>query len=322
MAAPFVLTPAWAALNGDINTYALFAYDELIWKGGNVGGTQGHIYGGNVGVNYPGLSPTGVSLGFGTDRTGYMDPGYQLVGDSFRNNTATSVIYYLFANTLNNLTATIQPGYANPATAPNGNYTFTAPIIPTASLPKLPFTPNRALTNNASDLTVAKGTTVTLTPGALRDVRINDGATVNLGNGTYDMRSVDIGKNITINVQNNTIIQVDRGFTNNDGLKLGTNAGYNGGAQLFVGGDTFNVSTERVTNFAHNSEVHVQYFAPTDWLDLGGQNNLYGRFWAERITGDPNNNVYYTTPVPLPTTILLLSSGLLGLIGIRRKFKN
>jgi hypothetical protein len=45
--------------------------------------------------------------------------------------------------------------------------------------------------------------------------------------------------------------------------------------------------------------------------------------WLSNATLDPNNPIYDRTPsaVPEPATLLLLSSGLLGLLGLRRKFK-
>lgn len=101
-------TPAWAVPlepSRDINTYALFAYDSLVWKGGtNQNGKDwGHIYNGNVGVNNPDSNPGDGNfvLDFGTSARGIMSPGSQLVGDSVRADDAADIIYQLFANTLN-----------------------------------------------------------------------------------------------------------------------------------------------------------------------------------------------------------------------------
>ena len=55
-------------------------------------------------------------------------------------------------------------------------------------------------------------------------------------------------------------------------------------------------------------------------MNLGNHSDLYGRYWAEKINGDFNNNVTFEVPfspgpsvVPLPATLwmgALLLSGL------------
>lgn len=297
-----------ATLSRDINTYVLFAYDELTFKGGSAATNSGYVVGGNIGVNYPGLSPSGFSLNFGTSGQAIMSDGYQAVADSVRGD-ATGSFYDLFANSVN-------PSFASTIRG-TGPTAFSTPIIATGSLPTLPFTPNRALTNNASDLTVlgagGQPSPYTLSPGAYRDIRLNDNAVLNIGPGTFDIRNLSIGKNVTVNLSDASILQIDRRLDPNDNLALGLNPGYNGLAQLLIGGFGDNPNTERTTNFSHGAVVHAQYFAPNSWLDLGGGNELYGRYWAKRITGDPNNNVYF---VPEPTTMTLAL--LAGLAVLRR----
>src|SRR6185295_8233311 len=97
-----------------------------------------------------------------------------------------------------------------------------------------------------------------------------------------------------------TILNIVYGFTNNDNFKFGV--GSNNGAHINVGACGINVNTTRVTNFSHGSEIHGIYFAPTGWLDLGGGNNLYGHFVAQRITGDPNNNIFTCCDPVFPRT--------------------
>ena len=299
----------------------LFAYDELVWKGGSVGTASGFINGGNIGVNYPGLSPTGFSLAFGTSARGIMSPGSQAAADSVRADDAQDIFYDLFANTTNpSFGATVVN--ANPMTA-DGNYPYSPnTIIQTALLPVFPFTPNRALTNGAADLQVGGAgglsSPQTIAPGPFRDVRFNDGVVVNFGPGVYDMRDVSIGKNVTVNVTDQTIFQIDENFEPNDGLLFGTNLGHTGKARLFVGGFGNNVSTTQTTNFSHDAIIHMQYFAPTAWLDLGGGNQLFGRFWAQRISGDPNNNVTMVVPEAGGALMLAMAWAALG-VGRRRR---
>jgi hypothetical protein len=249
-------------LSRDINTYVLFAYDELIWKGGH--GSTGYINGSNIGVNYPGM---GITMSFGTSGQGVMSPGSQAAADIVRSDDPADVFDTLFANGVNpSFGATVNN--PNPATT-HGNWPYAGPIIATGDLPVFPFTPNRASTNGASDLTLGAGTHSVL-PGVLRDVRFNDNAVINLGAGTYDMRNLSIGKNVTVNLTDNTILQIDRRFDPNEDLQFGTNAGHNGLGKIFVGGFGANPSTTPAVQFSHDAEIHMQLFAPTAWLNIGG----------------------------------------------------
>src|SRR6185436_2646460 len=105
-----------------------------------------------------------------------------------------------------------------------------------------------------------------------------------------NMRNLSIGKNVTINTDPNTILQIDLKFDSNDKLKFGNGASCSG-AKVYVGACGLNWTTERAVTFAHGSIVYGTFFVPTGWIDIGGGNNLFGHFWARRISGDPNNNV-------------------------------
>jgi hypothetical protein len=109
------------------------------------------------------------------------------------------------------------------------------------------------------------------------------------------MWNISLGKNVTINVDEATILQIDVKFDANDGMKFGN--GTYGGAKIYVGAYGLNSATTPVTNFSHGSVIHATYFSPTGWLDIGGGNNLYGHFWAKTISGDPNNSVFCDFPV-------------------------
>jgi hypothetical protein len=95
-------------------------------------------------------------------------------------------------------------------------------------------------------------------------------------------------------VTDQTTIQIDRQWSINDGLKFGV--GTFAGARVYVGALGFDATQLTVCNFAHLAEIHMRFFSPTGWLDLGGMNKLYGRFWARRITGDPSNDVVRQDP--------------------------
>ncbi len=276
-----------------IDAYVLFAYHEMILKGASGASPRGHIRGGDIGVNYPTTNPTDFALSYATYGRVIMDPGSNAVADSIRASNPEGVLFNVFANRVSASFVPVIDGI--------GPIPFTPPIITPANLPGFPFTPGRALTDNASDLTVG-GTGVaspyTFAPGAYRDVRLNNGVTVNFGDGTYDMRSLSIGTNVTVNVTDQTILQIDEDLQINDGLLLGV--GTFSGAQIFLGALGFNSNAVPVTNLAHYAEIHAQFFAPTGWIDLGGRNQLFGRYIADRITGDPNDNVTLEFPPLVP----------------------
>jgi hypothetical protein len=130
---------------------------------------------------------------------------------------------------------------------------------------------------------------------------------------------VAIGKNVTFQTTDQSVLNVDVHFNPNDDFRFGI--GTQAGAQLNIASQTAtfdNGGPSRVTNFSHGAIVYAQYFAPTGWLDLGGMNEFYGRYWAQVISGDPNNNVTYQTPVPEPGTILLTGVAL-GALALRRR---
>jgi hypothetical protein len=276
-----------------IDSYVLFAYHEMILKGATGASPRGHVRGGDIGVNYPTANPNEFALSFATFGRVIMDPGSQAVADSVRASSVEGIFFDLFANRVNASFGAIING--------TGPTPFTPPIITPANLPAFPFTPGRALTDTASDLTIG-GTGLpgpfTFTPGAYRDVRLNNGVTVSFGDGTFDLRSLSIGNSVTVNVTDQTILQIDEGLSINDGLKLGL--GTTSGAQIFLGALGFNPNATPASNLAHNGEIHVQFFSPNGWLDLGGRNQLFGRYIADRITGDPNNNVTLEFPPLMP----------------------
>jgi hypothetical protein len=312
-ASTYFTAGAYAQVNRDIYSYVLFAYDSLEFQGGNTNANPvgfSYITGGNVGVNYPVDFPgrphiSAFSLAFGTSNHAIMSDGSQAVADSVTDGGAHKGNFYdLYANTLSpSFASTIRNGGTNITWSPT-------PIIAPATLAALfPFAPGRASTSNATlDVTVGSGETTNFAAGTYGIMDIKKDATVTFGAGTFDIRNLKMGSGVTINVDDNTILQIDEAFDPGDNLKFGL--GTSAGAHIYVGAVGFNVTTERVSNFAKDSEIHAQYFAPTGWLDIGGGNELFGRYWAQRISGDPNNNV----TIPEPSTLALVGTALVGLI--------
>ena len=67
-----------------IDSYVLFAYDEMILKGATGASPRGHIRGGDIGVNYPTANPNAFALSFATFGRVIMDPGSQAMFTSSR----------------------------------------------------------------------------------------------------------------------------------------------------------------------------------------------------------------------------------------------
>ncbi len=314
----------------DLDSYVLFAVQDLMFKGG--GGTLetgGMILGGNIGVNN-----VGGTLEYSTDAKAIMSDGTWAVADSVTSGPQKGgSLYWLYANTVNTAWkngdgATVQQ--KNPATLPSagvGQYSWTAPLL--ASLPPLPFTPSYQRMAGAPDLTLGgSGGTLypaggyNLAPGNYRDVQFKDTtnsnpAVVNLADGVYNMRSLKVASanpGVVINVRDGTILQIDQNFDAGDRMRFGANPEHHGSAKVYVGSIKnaanayYNPSTERTTNWGKDGRqsggsLHMQYYAPNGWLDLGGDMELYGRYWAYKISGDPGNNVYLEG---IPTTTVTL----------------
>src|SRR3989442_7683972 len=110
----------------NINTYVLFAYDELVFKGGSVATDSGHIRGGNIGVNFPGRTSDGYSMKYATTGRAIMDVGSQAVADSVRADNPAGVFYDLYANS-------VSPSF-DPTILRMGPLPYATPIIQSGDL--------------------------------------------------------------------------------------------------------------------------------------------------------------------------------------------
>ena len=301
------VTAGAVTINRDINSYVLFAYDELDLKGSNANDTNcapgvgggGCVLGGNVGVNR--VDPSGVRrdlrLG-GNNHSIVLSPGAQTVGDSMRLSGGDASFYGdVFGNSV---IATPPPGLSS------GPTPFVGPIIDPGSLPMLPaFTPgtqNRTFANSGA-----------LLPGDYQDIIVNNGVTLDLTPGIYNIRNFRAGQHVTINAPPGVVFHVKGVFRLNDDTAL------LGFGQFLVESvrDNFNDlgANDVSINFGRDqSEIHGFFFAPNGRIDLGNDSDLFGQFWGRFIVSDFDVNVVGPTQeVPQPVSLALLAMGLFGL---------
>lgn len=302
--------PATAAtINRNLNSYVLFAFESIDFKGqnGNPNPPKGVILGGNVGVNTDASSnPNENHLnmgGGGGSHNVVMSPGTQVAAHRMSLGGSHVVVGDVFAN--------VVAGNTLQATRESGPTAYAAPIISDTPLGVLGFTPNRAITNGAADVTVNNGQTLNLLLGNYRDIQVKDDATINFGPGTYNLRNLVGGKDIKIGLTDSTIILVDGEFTVNNNALIG--AGTTGLAQIKTG--SFGVGANDASiKFSQESKAHGQFYAPLGILNLGNNTDLFGRFIANKIGSDFNVNVTFVS-VPEPAAAMLLVAGLLAAVG-------
>jgi len=315
-----VLSQAAIELHGaavpspDINTYVLFAYYELSFKGGD-GTTTGIIDGGNVGVNFPDPNPGDSSalINVGTNRSFIMSDGTQLVADSLRFGSDASA-WDVFANN--------QVGACGGTIRNAGPLAFSTPVIAPLDLPLLDFVVGSNV--SALDITVNSGSPLALTAGVYGQVIVQNGEELNLGAGVYFFDDFLMGQNTTITTVDDTIIYVDGKISIGDGSTFGS-AGQL--ATIQAGGEGVTGATESAVNFGQNVTVFGNFFSPNKRLSLGKATDLYGIFWAYNINSDFNVNVTFVAlpnelsdaPEPGVWTTMLIGLALLGLGGIGRK---
>jgi hypothetical protein len=294
----------------NLDSYVLFALDELDFKGGNTGdGTRGIIDGGNVGVNRADPTPgaSGADMNIGANGDFVMSDGTHAVSDTMILGSQADV-YDVFVNVEKGaFGGTIRNTKTTPIPDWNGG-----PLIPLADILARFQSAAPSADSNDDVSSSGTGTTWSLAPGVYRDVNSQDGTTLNLSAGEYDMRRLTLGQNVTVNMTDATILRIADDVRLN-GADFGTNT--TGLAQIYIGAGSGDNS-----QFGAQGEIWGQFFSLGN-LRLGRANDLYGRFWAQQIGSDFNDNVTYIAPVPVPAAVWLFASGLIGLVGIARRRK-
>jgi hypothetical protein len=192
---------SWAqvsALPLDFQDVAIFATNSVRLRN-DLTLVAGHVVV-NAAAAGPTLSP-GVELGLG-DR-GTTPAGYSLVANGISIGNKTTVGGNVFYNLLKNK-GTIQGTKNTPLALP----VFT------------PLPAFKSAAPGTQDVTVAKNQIQSLAPGAYRDIKVQDGATLGLSPGVYSVRSIKLSKKSSLLFQNlsagDTEILVAYGFSAGD----------------------------------------------------------------------------------------------------------
>jgi hypothetical protein len=86
--------------------------------------------------------------------------------------------------------------------------------------------------------------------------------------------------------------------------------------------DSFNNlgANDDSVGFSRRTVAHGLFFAPNGNLNLGNETDLFGQFWAKTIGSDFDANVTLERwNTPEPQSLVLLATGLLGLVAFRRR---
>ncbi|HZP40782.1 MAG TPA: hypothetical protein VFD84_04625 [Candidatus Binatia bacterium] len=275
-------SPAGAAAepSRDVETYVLFALEQLTFKGATGCGVCGKILGGNVGVNRvdPAAFTPLLSMG-GADNSVLLGDGTEVVADTMRLGSGVDA-FDVFASALE------PPGAATIRHA--GPLPFAAPIV--AALPPFPsFVPG------TTPVGVPKEGSASLPPGAWGAVVVGDRGTLVLAPGTYDLASLKLGRQSRLETTAGTVMRIA------GSLLVGNDAvvGPADDARFFVRSDGVGANDPSV-GFSRRTEFHGRVWAPNGAIALGSMTNLFGRFWGRTIGSDFNVNVNGppTTPPP------------------------
>ena len=276
--AALVPLPA-AAQSRDVNTYVLFALDELRTKGLT-------IVAGDVGVNAAGGSLSASSHGV------ISAPHSAIVADMTRMSTQ-SVCLQHFAN--------VHRESCGPTASPDPLPILADPVQ-ACGFP----TPFPAC-NTGNARSVPQGQTVTLAPdpNGYGDIRIYGGGTLVLTGGDYRFCSLRAGRDARILVQGKSTIDVQGPINLANGTFLGP-AGSVTPRDVAIFADT------TMVHFSGSSDVRARLCAPGAMLRLTHGANVVGTFVArtirtERITagppaGTPGGATTTTTTVAASTT--------------------
>jgi hypothetical protein len=154
--------------------------------------------------------------------------------------------------------------------------------LPFVALPALP-----AVTPGTGAITVAKKRTMTLAPGRYGSVRVSEGATLVLGGGVYELRSLDVEHGATVLFTAAVEIRIAAGLDAGSRSRLVIDpaaAGVHASSVVIevAGGDA---------QLGERSVVQANVYAPNGTVSLMPQTQATGAFIGGRVVVGPGSTL-------------------------------
>ncbi len=168
--------------------------------------------------------------------------------------------------------------------------TVTTATLPAVSLPSV------LVTAGTTDVTVGKNGSLTLAPGSYRNVKVNDGATLNLSAGAYHFAKLDVQKNASVlaNITNGTVhVSVAGKMDFDKDVRLSTVPSGADGSRWF----TLAGTQTGPLNIRNNAVVHASIIAPGADVNIMKEASLVGSICAKGIDIDKDGSFAMHTSV-------------------------
>jgi hypothetical protein len=212
-----------------------------------------------------------------------MDDDTQIVADTMRITSLCSV-WDVFANGL--------VGASDVAPKHSGPNAFSVPVL--ASVPAFP-----SFTCDAGNpVEVDKDGSANIGPGSYGQLTLKDGSTTTFGAGVYNLCSLHVGRDATVNVPAGAELRVVETFSIGNGTTFGSDCS----VPVYVRADGAGGANDVAINFAKHTVVRGHFLSLTGHMALGDDTDLFGQFVANTISSDKNVNVSGCGGTPPPTT--------------------
>ena len=270
----------------------LFGFETVSFKGGNDGaGLTGFIRDGNVGANgndvelrqrgkLPTLEGSDVTVNICANARATMSEGSQVVGDTVRF-ARPCTFWDLFANSV------VGEGGGTVHSGPTPVF---LPIVLPPPLPDMACDPSKNITINSGN------TPLTLQPGTYGNINVQNGATLHLLPGLYQICSFHTGQHVTVTTMPGIELRITSSFIISDDTQFGDiTRPCDAAPNVFVRGDGVGANDNTI-NFAKDSFVAGHFLTRDGNIALGNGNTLYGTFWGLSIHSDFNDNIRGVRP--------------------------